>query len=218
MESRRAVGGGQLSRRLAHMLLARLGDLDISVRREASRLFAVSEPSGVLAHLARLLHDRDDRPRSAAESSILALLTGHEDPAGVVAAIIDIARLPASQALSQGASMRQPRHPGEIASPPRTSPKGAAAGWPDRLLRVLSKWASGAPRDPWRASITAVVNKLFGAPQDPVLVRACSQLAGAMSREVDAVLPLIEARLEELKRVDDEALARGDESCDQVRT
>jgi hypothetical protein len=149
-----------------------------------------------------MLYARDARARAAAEQALVAVLSEHADPIGAAETLLDAIRLPLAHLPYPCAPgyMRNPapvpQHPGDIggvaggggdiaAACLQTGDVGddeigAASDWPARVVRLLPKWvgALSARQAVLRRGVAKLlVNRVFAAPQDAVLVQVCAAVA-----------------------------------------
>ncbi|KAI8927121.1 armadillo-type protein, partial [Entophlyctis helioformis] len=168
----------QLSAYLGEKLLACLGDADLTLRKQAIFVFSHLEPSQVIPTLAGRLTSRDERERSAAEESLVALMLQHKAFVHVLMTFIEYTRvidngkvykpMPVYQTPAEIGRMQQLPSPGDAKEIGRTV---------DRLVRVLAKYVSGLDADRAASVVPALVAKLYGCPSDALLVRLMSTFA-----------------------------------------
>ena len=224
--------GRRLMDTLCRVLLTRLGDEELTMRCRSSELLAHGQPRFVLPPLCRLLYARDARARAAAERAIVAVLAGHRDPLSAAETLLDAIRLPFTHLphTDDPGNMRNPspapQHPGHIASPARakqcasqpgegggTDEDGAAGDWPARVLRLLPKWLESqkeARQTGLRNDVARLfVSRVFAAPHDTALMKACSTVSVFLAQQRAAVLPLVHRRMRALAENEKASLPGG---------
>lgn len=164
-----------LDKRLCEELLARLHDEDIGLRVKAARLFGRVQPAFVAPRLCRMMGSRDDRVRSAAGSAIVTLMSDAIDTVDAALVLLDCIRHGPS------GESEMPQSPAEIGvarEAPVELPQESSR-WQDRVLNLIPRWASNLSDDAWMRLAPAVVDKVFSAPQDRVLVKFLSSVVSS---------------------------------------
>jgi hypothetical protein len=64
---------------LSGHLLDRLGDDEIGLRKETSKLFSTLDPLFIVPKLFDKIYDKNEKIRSSADVALINLLKGHKD-------------------------------------------------------------------------------------------------------------------------------------------
>ena len=165
---------------LATMLLERLADDDLSLRHEAAKILARVDPVYSVPQLCEKLVSSNERVRSAADKTLVHMLTGSPDPTWIATMLINAART--------AEAPKAPLHPGDIGAISSFASRDCASS-PDaekkvsRIMRVFELWANSdkVSTTTWRTKlIPFVVDGVLSSPKDGTWVQFASQLAERM--------------------------------------
>ncbi|ELR16027.1 HEAT repeat domain containing protein [Acanthamoeba castellanii str. Neff] len=227
IDAKLAQGGGrrstELSKRLADHLLKRLYDTELTLRLEASALFANLEPRDIVPALVRLVYDKDARVRSAADQALLALMQGHPDVTGTVSILLDhLCERHTSDEKRESSATKLT--PGVIGTPKalpadtlqrREKQRDELA---ERVLRLVPKWAEKLPAHVWPSLISVLLSHLFARPEEPVIVKFLSKVGTQLGQHLLDFLPLVLQRMETQESLTEELLSSSaDDSAKRVR-
>ena len=126
----------------------RLHDEELTLRSQSASLFANLEPTFIVPKLAKLTTDRDARVRSAADSALLAVLSGHKDVTSTIEVLLDCLRQeiatpgPAKASLSPADLYNNKATPQTPADLFKSNNNNNKSDLSDRVLRKIPDWAS----------------------------------------------------------------------------
>ena len=170
-------------------LLSRLGDQEISLRKETSLVFSSLDAIHVVPKLFDRLYDKSEKVRSAADVALINLLKGDSDVAKTISTLLDCMRhgTPENQ-------LESPQNPTDLyekveddtdipSNPSQllnmdTKTKQRSL---DRVFRLIPKWAECIPSFAWESIIQSVIEKLWSFPQDSIVVKFLSKISSQLS-------------------------------------
>ncbi|KAJ7535726.1 hypothetical protein O6H91_12G043800 [Diphasiastrum complanatum] len=176
-----------LCQKIAKLLIARLGDEELTNRIQASSLFSKLDPTYVLPALLQSMFSLDGRVRSAASSAILAVLNGCPDQCRVISVLLDCVRCLENV-------IRVPDHPGQIGKNNllnigMKALQGGSTMDADRIMHLVPKWAASV-RD-WDSVISFILDKMFGEPSNPVIPKFLSKISSHLADNTNVVYDII---------------------------
>ncbi|KAH7282662.1 hypothetical protein KP509_35G042300 [Ceratopteris richardii] len=175
-------------------LLKHLGDTELVNRLEISRLFSKLDPEFVLPALVHNVYSRDEKVRSAASASIIALLKHHSDSCVTLCVLLDSTRNIIHNA-------QLPSHPGQIAISKNTLSSDV-----DRVMHLIRNWAR---EHDWEQKIDVILKKMFLEPSNPVIPRFLSEINTQLLKNIDSVFRNVLCFMIEQKQLLENLSAKG---------
>lgn len=172
----------------ANTLLERLGDNDIRIREQASKLLPKIDPSLYLPALVRLVYSPDEN-QSSASDAIVGVLKRHNQNIEIIFLVVDcLNNISQSLDLPQSAGDKESKL--DIA----------------RVLKLVPEWSKSV--QDWNNLIGPLIDKMFTDPSNPVIVKFFSYISEDLTNVVDLVLHHVLLHVREQKEIDESFLAR----------
>ncbi|XP_058738287.1 uncharacterized protein LOC131610375 isoform X1 [Vicia villosa] len=173
----------------ADTLLERLGDEDIRIREQASKLLPMIDPSLYLPALVRLIYSSDEN-QSSASNAIIGVLKGHSQNIEIIFLLVD-----SLNNISQ--SLDLPQSAGDKESKLDTA----------RVLKLVPEWSKSV--QDWNNLIGPLIDKMFADPSNAAIVKLFSYISEDLANVVDLVLHHVLLHVRELKgRIDESFLSK----------
>ncbi|KAJ3413091.1 hypothetical protein HDV05_008545 [Chytridiales sp. JEL 0842] len=160
---------------LTEKLLHHLHDEDLGLRKQSCQVFAALEPVTIIPRLAKLLENKDDRVRSAAEESLVNVLATHRAKSEAVIVYLDYARDITIGIGSQKLSV--PRKPSDIHALHPHDANSNDTPRIERLLQVVKRWAKVNDPISWPPIACRMALKFYAAPTDKCIVQFMTAMA-----------------------------------------
>ncbi|CAL5193475.1 unnamed protein product [Lathyrus oleraceus] len=172
----------------ANTLLERLGDKDISIREQASKLLPMIDPSLYLPALVRLIYSPDEN-QSSASDAIIGVLKGHNQNIEIIFLLVDCLNN-----ISQ--SLDLPQSAGDKESKLDTA----------RVLKLVPEWSKSV--QDWNNLIGPLIDKMFADPSNAAIVKLFSYISEDLANVVDLVLHHVLLHVREQKGIDESFLSK----------
>nr|XP_043612330.1 uncharacterized protein LOC122584038 [Erigeron canadensis] len=183
-------------RDIANHLLNCIKDEEDIICAQSTKLLTVIDPSLVLPALVGLVYSVDATLHSSATSTLVNLLTYHNEKPEVVSMLLDcLSNLNTSSDHQKTAS----NHISE-------GSKGDA----DRILKLIPEWARSVKN--WKLLIGPLVDKMFAEPSNPVIVKFLSYISDHLGGVADIVFQQILLHTESHTEIDESFLSELDMS------
>ncbi|XP_061373685.1 uncharacterized protein LOC133316013 isoform X2 [Gastrolobium bilobum] len=173
---------------IANKLLERLGDEEIVIREQASKLLPVIDPSLYLPALVGLVYSTDES-QSSASDAIIGVLKRHNQRIEVILLLLDCL-----------SNIRE-----TLDLPQSTEDKGSKSD-PDRVLKLVPEWSKSVQN--WNFLVGPLVDKMFADPSNATIVRFLSYISETLANVADLVLHHVLLRVREQKKIDESFLSR----------
>ncbi|XP_045793361.1 uncharacterized protein LOC123888366 isoform X3 [Trifolium pratense] len=172
----------------ANTLLERLGDKDIWIREQASKLLPMIDPSLYLLDLVRLVYSPDEN-QSSASDAIIGVLKRHNQNIEIIFLLVDCLNN-----ISQSLDLPQPA--GDKESKVDTA----------RVLKLVPEWSKSV--QDWNNLIGPLIDKMFADPSNAAIVKFFSYISEDLKNVVDLVLHHVLLHVREQKEIDESFLLR----------
>ncbi|KAL6210028.1 hypothetical protein ACLB2K_020966 [Fragaria x ananassa] len=139
---------------IAKHLLVLLEDEDIAIKKQASSLLPLLDPSLVLPALVNLIYSGDERLQATASDACVAVLKYHSQKAEVICMLLDCL-----SNLSQSVNLNNTGGTGSKLES-------------DRVLRLTPEWSKSVQS--WNLLIEPLIDKMFAEPSNANIVRFLS--------------------------------------------
>ncbi|XP_071717854.1 uncharacterized protein [Rutidosis leptorrhynchoides] len=160
---------------ITNHLLDLLKDKEDIIRAQSTKLLTLIDPSLVLPALVGLVYSSDVTLHSSATTTLLNLLTYHNQKPDVVSMLLDcLSNLNASSDHQNTAS--------------NYSLEGLKRD-ADQVLKLIPEWAKSVKN--WKLLIGPLVDKMFSKPSNPIIVKFLSYISDHLGRASDIVLQQI---------------------------
>ncbi|XP_068472722.1 uncharacterized protein [Phaseolus vulgaris] len=173
---------------IANKLLERLGDEEIMIREQASKLLPMIDPSLYLPALVGLVYSSDET-KSIASDSIIEVLKHHNQRIEVIFLFLDCLS-------NTSISLDLPQSNGDKGSKFDT----------DRLLKLVPVWSKSV--QDWNLLIGPLVDKMFADPSNATTVKFLSYISENLANVADLVLHHVLLHVREQKQIDESFLSR----------
>ncbi|KAK7378180.1 hypothetical protein VNO80_03617 [Phaseolus coccineus] len=173
---------------IANKLLERLGDEEIMIREQASKLLPMIDPSLYLPALVGLVYSSDER-KSIASDSIIEVLKHHNQRIEVIFLFLDCL---SNTSIS-------------LDLPQSNEDKGSKFDT-DRLLKLVPVWSKSV--HDWNLLIGPLVDKMFADPSNATIVKFLSYISENLANVADLVLHHVLLHVREQKQIDESFLSR----------
>uniref|UniRef100_A0A6B2KXZ0 Uncharacterized protein n=1 Tax=Arcella intermedia TaxID=1963864 RepID=A0A6B2KXZ0_9EUKA len=177
-----------IGKKIARELLLRLHDQNLGVRIKAAKVFSFLDPSFIIPLLTEKMLSKDERVRSAADESYLAML--NERPSLVFTETIKFI-------LSDKISQTSLTNPSQLLQMDAKQESTRSSEIVDKITRLLPKWASNCNDVHfWKQLITQFLDIQFQNPSSSLIMKFCSTLSPWFSKHFLIVAPLIIEKME----------------------
>ncbi|XP_027939676.1 uncharacterized protein LOC114193892 [Vigna unguiculata] len=173
---------------IANKLLERLGDEEIMIREQASKLLPIIDPSLYLPALVGLVYSSDVR-QSIAIDSIIEVLKHHNQRIEVIFLFLDCLS-------NTSISVDLPQSNGDEGSKLDT----------DRLLKLVPVWSKNV--QDWNFLIGPLVDKMFADPSNATIVKFLSYISENLATVADLVLHHVMLHVRDQKQIGESFLSR----------
>ncbi|TKY62599.1 hypothetical protein E2542_SST12457 [Spatholobus suberectus] len=173
---------------IANKLLERLGDEEIMIREQASKLLPMIDPSLYLPALVGLVYSSDESLSSASDA-ITGLLKRHNQRIEIIFLLLDCLS-------STSKSLDLPQSTGDKGSKLDT----------DRVLKLVPVWSKSV--QDWNFLIGPLVDKMFADPSNATIVKFLSYISENLANVADLVLHHVLFHVREQKEIDESFLSR----------
>ncbi|KAF7819009.1 armadillo/beta-catenin-like repeat protein [Senna tora] len=173
---------------VANLLLERLGDQEIVIREQASKLLLAIDPSLYLPALVGLVYSTNEIVQSSAVDAFIGVLKCHHEKIEVLFLLLDCLGCTASIlfllfSLVSGSKLD-----------------------PDRVLKLIPKWSKSV-RD-WKFLIGPLIDKMFSDPSNAIIVKFMSYISENLVAATDQVLHKVLMHVRGQKEIDVSFLSR----------
>ncbi|KAI3667410.1 hypothetical protein L6452_42467 [Arctium lappa] len=181
---------------IANHLVDRLKDEDDIIRAHATKLQTLIDPSLVLPGLVHLIYSSDATLHSSASSTLLDVLTYHNQKPEVVSMVLDCLSNPnaSSDLQKAGTSYRLEGLEGDA----------------DRVLKMIPQWSRSVKN--WKLLAGPLVDKMFADPSNPIIVKFLSYISDYLAGAADVVFQRILLHTESQTEIDESLLCELDRS------
>ncbi|KAL1312396.1 hypothetical protein HN51_039011 [Arachis hypogaea] len=173
---------------IAHKLLERLGDAEVFIREQASKLLPVIDPSLYFAALVDLFYSQNENESSAREA-IIGVLKHHNRKVEMIFLLLD--------------------HLSKVNQTPDhqeyTGDKGSKLDT-DRVLKLVPEWSKSV--QDWSFLIGPLVGKMFENPSNATIVKLLSYISEDLANVADLVLHHVMLHVRKQKEIDESFLSR----------
>ncbi|XP_022634851.1 uncharacterized protein LOC106757598 isoform X2 [Vigna radiata var. radiata] len=173
---------------IANKLLERLGDEEIMIREQASKLLPMIDPSLYLPALVGLVYSSDER-QSIASDSIIEVLKHHNQRIEVIFLFLDCLS-------NTSISLDLPQSNGDEGSKLDT----------DRLLKLVPIWSKSV--QDWNFLIGPLVDKMFANPSNATIVKFLSYISENLATVADLVLHHVMLHVRDQKQIGESFISR----------
>ncbi|KAG2405658.1 uncharacterized protein HKW66_Vig0049130 [Vigna angularis] len=173
---------------IANKLLERLGDEEIMIREQASKLLPMIDPSLYLPALVGLVYSSDER-QSIASDSIIEVLKHHNQRIEVIFLFLDCLS-------NTSISLDLPQSDGDEGSKLDT----------DRLLKLVPVWSKSV--QDWNLLIGPLVDKMFANPSNATIVKFLSYISENLATVADLVLHHVMLHVRDQKQIGESFVSR----------
>ncbi|THF97883.1 hypothetical protein TEA_017596 [Camellia sinensis var. sinensis] len=139
---------------IANHLLKLLGDEELVIRAQATKLIPMMDPSLLLPALVRLVCSSDEVVHSSARNAFVAVLKYHNKKFEVLCMLLDC--------LSN--ICQNPDLPQALGDRGKGSKLDA-----DRVLKLIPQWSESV--EDWNSLIEPLIDKMFAEPSNAIIVR-----------------------------------------------
>ncbi|XP_028099621.1 uncharacterized protein LOC114299145 isoform X2 [Camellia sinensis] len=155
---------------IANHLLKLLGDEELVIRAQATKLIPMMDPSLLLPALVRLVCSSDEVVHSSARNAFVAVLKYHNKKFEVLCMLLDC--------LSN--ICQNPDLPQALGDRGKGSKLDA-----DRVLKLIPQWSESV--EDWNSLIEPLIDKMFAEPSNAIIVRFLSYISEHLADAVDVV-------------------------------
>lgn len=173
---------------IANKLLERLGDEEIMIREQASKLLPMIDPSLYLPALVGLVYSLDEN-QSSASDAIIGVLKHHSQKIEIIFLLLDCLS-------NNSKSLEFPQSAGDKGSKLDT----------DRVLKLVPVWSKSV--QDWNFLIGPLVDKMFANPSNAIIVKFLSYISESLADVADLVLHHVLLHVREQKEIDESFLSR----------
>ncbi|RDY02152.1 hypothetical protein CR513_14431, partial [Mucuna pruriens] len=173
---------------IANKLLERLGDEEIMIREQASKLLPMIDPSLYLSALVGLVYSTDES-QSSASDAIIEALKHHNQRIEIIFLLLDC--------LSNTSK--------SLDLPQSTGDKGSKLDT-DRVLKLVPVWSKSV--QDWNFLIGPLVDKMFADPSNATIVKFLSYISENLANVADLVFHHVLLHVREQKEIDESFLSR----------
>ncbi|KAL2320785.1 hypothetical protein Fmac_029754 [Flemingia macrophylla] len=173
---------------IANKLLERLGDEEIIIREQASKLLPMIDPSTYLPALVDLVYSSDGN-QSSASDAIIGVLTRHNQRIEVILLLLDCVS-------NTNKSLDLPQS---------TRDEGSKLD-ADIVLKLVPVWSKSV--QDWNFLIGPLVAKMFADPSNATIVKFLSYISENLANVADLVLHHVLLHVKEQKQIDASFLSR----------
>nr|GEV80365.1 hypothetical protein [Tanacetum cinerariifolium] len=177
---------------IANHLLDCLKDEDI-IRAQATKLLTVIDPTLVLPALVPLVYTSDSTLHSSATSTLLGVLTYHNEKPEVVSMMLDC--------LSHTNLNASSDHLNTATNDKLEGLKGDA----DRVLKLIPEWSRSVTN--WKLLIEPLVDKMFAEPSNHIIVKFLSYISDYLGGAAVIVFQRILLHTESQTEIDESFLS-----------
>ncbi|GMP97323.1 hypothetical protein CsSME_00045624 [Camellia sinensis var. sinensis] len=156
---------------IANHLLKLLGDEELVIRAQATKLIPMMDPSLLLPALVRLVCSSDEVVHSSASNTFVAVLKYHNKKFEVLCMLLDC--------LSN--ICQNPDLPQALGDRGKEGSKLDA----DRVLKLIPQWSESV--EDWNSLIEPLIDKMFAEPSNAIIVRFLSYISEHLADAVDVV-------------------------------
>ncbi|GMP97324.1 hypothetical protein CsSME_00045624 [Camellia sinensis var. sinensis] len=159
---------------IANHLLKLLGDEELVIRAQATKLIPMMDPSLLLPALVRLVCSSDEVVHSSASNTFVAVLKYHNKKFEVLCMLLDCLRYIASLTSTCSeffSSVPPSKHSMELDA--------------DRVLKLIPQWSESV--EDWNSLIEPLIDKMFAEPSNAIIVRFLSYISEHLADAVDVV-------------------------------
>ncbi|KAF5938251.1 hypothetical protein HYC85_025757 [Camellia sinensis] len=156
---------------IANHLLKLLGDEELVIRAQATKLIPMMDPSLLLPALVRLVCSSDEVVHSSASNTFVAVLKYHNKKFEVLCMLLDC--------LSN--ICQNPDLPQALGDRGKEGSKLDA----DRVLKLVPQWSESV--EDWNSLIEPLIDKMFAEPSNAIIVRFLSYISEHLADAVDVV-------------------------------
>ncbi|KAB2636135.1 hypothetical protein D8674_026669 [Pyrus ussuriensis x Pyrus communis] len=168
---------------IANHLIERLEDEEIAIRKQASTLLTMIDPSLVLPALVHLVYSSDERLQSTASDACVGVLKYHSQNAEVICLLLDCL-----SSLSQNVNLQNTA--GDVESKLES----------ERVLRLIPEWSKSVQS--WDLLIGPLIEKMFAEPSNATMVKFLSFISEHLAEAADAVLSCVLLHAKQRKEFD----------------
>ncbi|GMP96911.1 hypothetical protein CsSME_00045346 [Camellia sinensis var. sinensis] len=155
---------------IANHLLKLLGDEELVIRAQATKLIPMMDPSLLLPALVRLVCSSDEVVHSSARNAFVAVLKYHNKKFEVLCMLLDC--------LSN--ICQNPDLPQALGDRGKGSKLDA-----DRVFKLIPQWSESV--EDWNSLIEPLIDKMFAEPSNAIIVRFLSYISEHLADAVDVV-------------------------------
>ncbi|KAL7197382.1 hypothetical protein ACSBR2_020006 [Camellia fascicularis] len=156
---------------IANHLLKLLGDEELVIRAQATKLIPMMDPSLLLPALVRLVCSSDEVVHSSASNTFVAVLKYHNKKFEVLCMLLDC--------LSN--ICQNPDLPQALGDRGKEGSKLDADG----VLKLIPQWSESV--EDWNSLIEPLIDKMFAEPSNAIIVRFLSYISEHLADAVDVV-------------------------------
>lgn len=154
-----------------------------------------------------MCYHKDARVRSAADSSLLQLLSNRNDVEDSICCLLDsikqipvsnhIQNIPTQSPADIGTNSIPPviQSPAQINCIPQQENISKMDETADRIMRLIPKWAEKLPIHIWPDLIKRLIEKCFNSPEDGIIIKFLSSISLYLGNSSSLVLSLIIHRM-----------------------
>ncbi|XP_057438694.1 uncharacterized protein LOC130730649 isoform X1 [Lotus japonicus] len=173
---------------IANKLLGLLGDEEILIREQTSKLLPLIDPLLYLPALVGLVYSSGES-QSSASDAIIGVLKRHNQRIEIVFLLLDcLSNISHSPDLSES-----------------TGDKGSKLD-ADRVLKLVPEWSKSV--QDWNSLIGPVVDKMFTDPSNATVVKFLSYISEDLANVADLVLHHVMLHVREQKKIHESFLSR----------
>ncbi|KVI11344.1 Armadillo-like helical [Cynara cardunculus var. scolymus] len=181
---------------IANHLLDILKDEDDIIRAHATKLLTLIDPSLVLPGLVHLIYSSDATLHSSAASTLLGVLTYHNQKPEIVSMVLDCLSNPNASSDFQKATTNYRLE--------------GFQGDADRVLKLIPEWSRSVKN--WKLLAGPLVDKMFADPSNPIIVKFLSYISDHLAGVADVVFQRILLHTESQTEIDESFLSELDTS------
>ncbi|KAM7524534.1 hypothetical protein LguiA_014436 [Lonicera macranthoides] len=171
---------------IANHLLEHLGDEDVVIGAQTSKLIPMLDASLVLPSLVHLIYSSNERVQLSASKAFVAVLKNHNLKSDVICMLLDCL-----------SNLSETLDPLKAASDPREGLKLDT----DRVLKLIPEWSNSV--EDWNVLIGPLVQKMFAEPSNATIVRFLSCISEHLADAAGAVFTHLLLQTRGQKEIDE---------------
>ncbi|KAI3811705.1 hypothetical protein L1987_21434 [Smallanthus sonchifolius] len=179
---------------IANHLLDCLKDEEDVIRAHANKLLTLVDPSLVLPALVHLIYSPDGTLYSSATTTLLGVLTYHNQKPEVISMLLDCLRS-LDATLDHQKTAENYRLEG-------------LKGDVDKVFKLIPEWSRSVKN--WKLLVGPLVDKMFAESSNPIMVKFLSYISDYLGAEVDIVFEQILLHTESQTEIDETLMSELD--------